>query len=439
MHAKVTLTLLLVGLVFVSSLLYAADITASTAGSGSATSNGISSTASGTKPSGTANTVDSASTTSGTSVTSANGISKAANTGGTSTGANGITTTATSDGTASTAVHGNAITTTSAGKTATSASGNSGPTATSSGSTSGTGQSATSATARKAPTATAINAAKLQVIGQVLSTAGEAATCQTNLVSTVAGALSQLSSNTTDLQTQMTIVQQDNTRLQTYASAGNLTAFNKYLRETYNKDVSTLQHLWNAELRTSSLNASAMSALKQSFEAAKATSQSCELVALKAYADGKVADFNLTLDHYQNVSDALAGKGLDTSSLNAIVNNASAAIIMPLKNAIDGATNSSQVRNALDMYCMFNGCKNGVNYHLAARFDIQKLELIAEKLQSINSTAINQTAVAQGLSALSDAANALASVGTSAYTTATHDAVWDSIKAAVEDLKHIAK
>ena len=169
----------------------------------------------------------------------------------------------------------------------------------------------------------------------------------------------------------------------------------------------------------------------------KAGLKSCDFNALKTEANAKVASYKEYIAGYQTQISGMASKGFNTSSLAQAIQNENSTVVTPLQNAINAATNSSQMSAAITGYCLFNGCKKGVNGHLAAAFTLQKLTAITNKVATVNNT--NATQIAQVRSDLSVAQSTLVTVGTSVYTNGQNATVWNNLHSAASLLKTLIK
>ena len=83
--------------------------------------------------------------------------------------------------------------------------------------------------------------------------------------------------------------------------------------------------------------------------------------------------YNATLDGYESRAQNLTGRGINASNLLSLVGSARLQIVAPLKNGVNSASNSSQLRMMLYQYCLYDGCVNGTNFHMAAKFEAMRM------------------------------------------------------------------
>jgi hypothetical protein len=133
--------------------------------------------------------------------------------------------------------------------------------------------------------------------------------------------------------------------------------------------------------------------------------------------------------------DALSAKGIDVSSLNKIISDATAQIITPLQNAVSSANDATSINNAIKGYCLFDGCANGINFHLAAKFEIAKLQIAFNKINSNQN--VSQTSITQLQTDITTASGILTQVGTGQYSQDQNTGLWNAIKDAYNVIKTI--
>jgi hypothetical protein len=151
---------------------------------------------------------------------------------------------------------------------------------------------------------------------------------------------------------------------------------------------------------------------------------------LEDFANGRINNFKNSLDVYQKKISVLSAKGVDVSSLNQIISDANTQIIAPLQSAISSAGDASSLNQAIKKYCLFDGCVNGTNFHLAAKFETAKLQIALNKINSSSEATQLQTD-------LTNAKNILTQVGTSQYTSDQNKNLWNAISNGYKVIKSI--
>ncbi|MFH1785850.1 MAG: hypothetical protein ABH842_05465 [Candidatus Micrarchaeota archaeon] len=152
----------------------------------------------------------------------------------------------------------------------------------------------------------------------------------------------------------------------------------------------------------------------------------CVSTAIDSYREAKINSYTTILANAKLRIDDLAGKGIDTTDMEEVVEDAESEILDPLKS---GETN----------YCMYNGCYFGENYHFAARFDVVKLRAITDYLKEMPGAENLTSNFSEVNDYLDDVDNALASVGGNVYAEGEYDAVWEPLQDAAEALKDIMR
>jgi hypothetical protein len=158
---------------------------------------------------------------------------------------------------------------------------------------------------------------------------------------------------------------------------------------------------------------------------------------VKEYALRKLNMFNVSIRNYQNQANNLASRGLNASSLNELLQNAQAQIVSPFATAINQASNTSQIRAALNEYCLFDGCRNGTNFHLAAHFSLQSLTIQLNYLETDKNVSSSSLASVQAY--LNNASSILQTVGTKAYVNGQGDNIFDNLSAASKAMQQARK
>jgi len=256
--------------------------------------------------------------------------------------------------------------------------------------------------------------------------------CRADFVSRVSGSLGV--NNDSKLQ-------QDENQIQTCVSQGNLTLLKDYVKGNFDNDLKNARESivgWRKQARNESL--SDRQKIISQYNSAKSGYESCSLDALKMVAQNKVQQDIYSLNKYQNMSNALASKGYDVSSINSLINNAQNQIVNPLQDAISSSTSAQQLRTALNSYCLFDGCNNGTNFHFAAKYDLARYQIIFNSIEQ-NSTSLNvsSSSLTSIQTSLTDAQSVLTAVGSVQYTNTQRQQLSQDLKSAAEGIKAIVK
>lgn len=225
----------------------------------------------------------------------------------------------------------------------------------------------------------------------------------------------------------LTVLRTENAHLLTYVAAGNVIGFSTYLHGIYDPSYNSMFVITRNALKSfNSISNSTRQSLTTKFTAARATFTNCTSGSVTNIADAKLAAWNKSIAEFDSQIKSLSILGVNTANMSSTVQGGQSAIITPFQSAI-ATNNQTKILAALNGYCLFDGCKNGTNYHLDAKFNIAKLYAIDARLA--NST--NDTTDLNGaLVDINNASAELAAVGTSQYTKSSSQQIWNNISAA---------
>jgi hypothetical protein len=270
---------------------------------------------------------------------------------------------------------------------------------------------------------------------QLLNSAMSEINCKTNFTVSFINKAVAATPGVSSLSQQAATLQQETSQLQAYASEGNVSAFRSYLKGTYDPQLREIKSSAFSGFRNANLTQNATRLLRISYKSMLDSFVTCSFNSKKQFALAKVSSFNFFISKYQQSVINLGSKGLGTTQMSQILSDASSQIVMPLQSAIDSAKSLSQISEALDQYCLFDGC-GGMNFHLAARFDLAKLQAVYDRIGGMaNLTGGQRAQLVIVQSDISATSSALAAVGTAKYTQSTRQSVWDSMNRTVNDIK----
>jgi hypothetical protein len=98
-----------------------------------------------------------------------------------------------------------------------------------------------------------------------------------------------------------------------------------------------------------------------------------------------------------------------------------------LAAAVSSATNSSQLKAALQIYCQYNGCKSGINFHFAAQSTLVAEQAVLDKIKSNPNSGQYSSQIGQAQTDLTNAQNTLNAVGTNIYQGTQQTDVWNAL------------
>ncbi len=250
--------------------------------------------------------------------------------------------------------------------------------------------------------------------------------------------------NPTQYSQQTVALQQDLTQLQGYVDKKDVDGFRSYVKDTFDKHLKDTREALKLARQTARASyrsgnqsnvTSTMDQMKSDREKLKATFDACHNDAVKKYASVKVTAYNAILDNYNRKVTELGSKGIDTSGLTTILKDAKSQIVDPLQAALEKASTAKDVHSALQKYCLFDSCKDGMNFHLAAKFELEKLSAILKFLKAKPNAPSDKVTAAQ--KALDTAKATLAKIGTARYAPGQAQQVWSQIEAAAKAIKEL--
>src|SRR5262249_39114104 len=115
--------------------------------------------------------------------------------------------------------------------------------------------------------------------------------------------------------------------------------------------------------------------LKSDINSLKQKWKSCTFGVGHQLADLKIHAFGMDIQKLENKTRHLESKGVNTTHLNEIITRAQANL-GNLTTSVDSANDSSELKAALKGYCQYNGCKEGVNFHLAAQASLTEKQSV---------------------------------------------------------------
>ncbi len=275
---------------------------------------------------------------------------------------------------------------------------------------------------------------------QVLDSAAIQIGCKTNFTVTFINYIVTDVPGLSSLDSQATALQQEDAQLQTYASSENITNYRNYVQNTYDPSLKQLRQAIPGSFKDSEPSSNTIMLLRGQYDTTLNTYKGCAFNAEKQFAIAKGTAYVAFMTYYQQKIQNLSSEDLDTTALTTLVDNADSEIVTPYQSAVNAATTQSELNAALAQYCLFDGCKNGTNFHLAANFDTLKLTAMYGKIAAIPNLTSNQTAtLARIHSDLGSASSALSSVGTSQYTQNSRQSVFGALNQTVIDIKNLRK
>ncbi len=276
------------------------------------------------------------------------------------------------------------------------------------------------------------------VSAQLLGASAQEAQCRNDfMVGYINAIIAAVPNSSASLSGLPGTLQADIVTLKGYAASGDVSGYRDYLRGTYDPALKTARETIAQTKPWRGASSDTRAGLKSSYAQLRQTFDACQLSAAQAFGQAKVAAYQQYLDEYANRTNMISSRngtrGMDTGSMSQLVSDAGSQIVGPLQSAVSAASNVSGVREALGRYCLYDGCKDGVNFHLAARYEAVRLAATLAFVES-RAGANASSYFAQADADLATAQATLASVGTSPYSDGGAQ-IHSELKAVAEDLK----
>lgn len=282
----------------------------------------------------------------------------------------------------------------------------------------------------------AASAQNLTANQSYLGAAAQYAHCKTNFTAAYIGGIVSAVPRLSGLGKYSAAISSDASQLSSIAGTGNITRFGSYLSGNYDRELNAISVNVSAQVRSANLTANQISQLRLLYNRTLATYSSCRNVSLREAAQREIESFNDSIANYQKEADGLSQKGINSSSMDQLLLDAKSQIVVPLAAVVGSATNASQVAAALDGYCLFDGCKNGTNFHLAAHFELDRLTSELNYLGAYRNLTAASTASAQA--DLNYAADTLQTVGTKSYAGGQSAVIFSNLTAASKAMQQAA-
>jgi len=252
-------------------------------------------------------------------------------------------------------------------------------------------------------------------------------TCQANLeTGSISAAISDIQNiDKTTIISDSTKINTDLQALNTDDSNKDKTKFKTDLK-SFRTDSKTAALDLRSAIKNAKPTSDEKTKLKNDQSNLRSTYKSCMFTAGQQFANARVQAYGIGIQRVQNRINTLQSKGVDTTQLNQLISQAQTNL-GNLAAAISSATNSSQLKAALQSYCQYNGCKSGINFHFAAQSALTAEQAVLDKIKSNPNSGKYSSQIGQAQTDLTNAQDALNTVGTSKYQGTQQADVWNAL------------
>jgi len=267
--------------------------------------------------------------------------------------------------------------------------------------------------------------------------------CRINFVTNVVNSLAVTAPDTfPDPSTYLAPLQKDQAQLQNYTNSGDVASFRAYIKNNFDPDFRQFKISVIGQFNKTKFSPDALASIKKNFALYKAENERCAFKALNEYATEKVNVYLDIITQYQLKMFSLSSKGIDIYPLVTLLQKENSQIIIPLINVVNTVNPnfnaSSELRVALNNYCLFDGCLNGINGHLAANFEATKLQIILNYMKHNTKYTDATEMLSQAQNSLNNAQSMLILIGTSSYLSPIQaDEVCGNINATAKTLRSV--
>ncbi|MBU0527836.1 hypothetical protein KKE92_05110 [Candidatus Micrarchaeota archaeon] len=240
-----------------------------------------------------------------------------------------------------------------------------------------------------------------------------------------------------ELQDDVDDIEDDVDELVELVDDGDVSGFREYVHGDYSQHMKNARQNALQSRNQGNMTHGVKAQLRDAYNSLKEDFEACNSESMGRFAQAKIDGYEEILERAGEQSEDLSEKGVDTTALDALIADAEDEIVDPLKDAVDEAETSEELREALGSYCLFNGCANGINFHFAASWQIEKLDSILDLIEDDAEEAGLSDDWDTADEYLVTASENLEDVGTDQYEGTEHDDVWDNIRLASGALKDI--
>ncbi len=272
--------------------------------------------------------------------------------------------------------------------------------------------------------------------GSALGKAADAMICKIDFTVAILSAY-QTNINSSNLSFIIDSLGKDKTQLQTLSSTGNVSIIRDYVRNTFDSNLKMARESVEGVRGGAhkNLTKDQKQSLKDAYKKAQDTFSVCQKTGLKNLGDKRVEEFMKILDQHSIIADRLVAKGLDITGMKKVIDDAKAQIINPLKDALGKANSSDEIHAILKKYCLMDGCKNGINFHFATKFEMEKLSSTLNFVKSRN-ISVSEDQISKVASVVNSARSLLNELGNTQHADDGKN-IKNSIQNAYGDLKNV--
>lgn len=240
-----------------------------------------------------------------------------------------------------------------------------------------------------------------------------------------------------DLNDQAGKLNADLSALNGYVSANDQKGFNTCVSGTINSDIKAANQAMAADrahFREWNVTKETRQQLKTDFDSRKTTYESQIRSDTLQLGSLRLAYYNQAVAGYDGRIANLSAKGADVSGMQSVMAGARSSVISPLQSAVS-AGDVNATKEELKGKCLGNGAP--YSYHFWAKMDLESLKAGTARLADNATKAGHGDQITDVNAKLATVQSTLNAAGTSPYSGDQKDNIWNSLKAASEELKTV--
>jgi hypothetical protein len=166
----------------------------------------------------------------------------------------------------------------------------------------------------------------------------------------------------------------------------------------------------------------------------------CYSESLKEYGNSRLVFYKSIINAYRKQLIVISENNVNIQDLNNILDEANKSIIILLEKSLSNANSSIEVINAINKYCLNDGCTNGINHHLDTKYTLSNLEMALKIIK--NDSDVPQEKINELEISIKNAKKTLNESSNKKYSEKQRKIIWDNIKNSnkvIIEIKNIIK
>jgi hypothetical protein len=174
--------------------------------------------------------------------------------------------------------------------------------------------------------------------------------------------------------------------------------------------------------------------IKSNINIIKKEYDECYLKSIKNYSVSRLNSYKNILNYYGKQVESISESGVDVNELNNLLSDAN-KFVVNMENQLNQSNNSNMCISVVNMYCLNDGCVNGINYHFSEKYSYIKLKIafnLIKKEESFSEGNISQLSIY-----IEQIGKGINDVNNNKFSAAEKKSIWENIKASNNLIKEI--